>query len=127
MQIPLLLLFCGFSGSISSVLIKGTGPFSRSHDFACLKTNTHSQNKHSLLHNLLIPWADLCVSYLSEGGTRSGGRVRGKGRPVLAISTRCIARINSSALNCPSRSTSARALKTEIYTHNVPTHKHTHL
>lgn len=57
------------------------------------------------------------MCHLREGGTRSWGRVRGSGYPVLAMSTRCMARMNSSARSCPSLSTSARYLDDKIRPH----------
>lgn len=51
------------------------------------------------------------VEYLCEGGTSSFGSVRGNGCPIFAISTRCIAKINSSAFSLPSLSTSANVLQ----------------
>lgn len=50
-------------------------------------------------------------TYLCEGGTSSDGSVSGSGCPIFAMSTRCIARINSSAFSLPSLSTSARVLQ----------------
>ena len=50
-------------------------------------------------------------THRKDGGTSSGGKVRGKGCPALAMSVRCIARMNSSAFSCPSPSMSARVLK----------------
>lgn len=62
------------------------------------------------------------LAYLCEGGTNSAGRVNGSGCPDFAMSTRCMARINSSALSFPSLSTSANVLrKGYIFTVSVST------
>lgn len=51
-----------------------------------------------------------CVMHLKEGGTNSGGSANGSGCPALAISVKCIANMNSSALSCPFPSISASDL-----------------
>ena len=53
---------------------------------------------------------------LYDGGTRSGGSLAGIGCPLFAVSTRYIANTNSSHVNFPSLSTSARFLDTDADT-----------
>lgn len=53
-----------------------------------------------------IFWTDLKV-----GGRKSGGRCGGKGKPDIAMSIKCMARINSSAVSFPSWSMSERFLQ----------------
>lgn len=48
--------------------------------------------------------------YLKVGGMKSGGRIGGRGRPDMAMSIRCMARMNSSAVSLPSWSMSDRFL-----------------
>ena len=45
-----------------------------------------------------------------DGGSSSGGTEGGRGWPSFAISTKCIAKANSSMLSCPSLSKSDRCL-----------------
>lgn len=49
--------------------------------------------------------------YLNVGGRYSGGNTGGSGNPDIAISMRCMAKINSSAVSFPSWSISDRLLE----------------
>lgn len=49
--------------------------------------------------------------YLNVGGRYSGGNTGGSGKPDIAISMRCIAKINSSAVSFPSWSMSDKLLR----------------
>lgn len=53
---------------------------------------------------------DKVFTHLNVGGMKSGGNKGGRGRPDMAMSIKCMARINSSAVNFPSWSISDRFL-----------------
>lgn len=50
------------------------------------------------------------VFHLNVGGMRSGVSKGGRGKPDMAMSIKCMARINSSAVNFPSWSISDKFL-----------------
>ena len=55
-----------------------------------------------------------------DGGSSSGGTEGGSGWPSFAISTKCIAKANSSMLSCPSLSKSDRCLTRTCVVKLVP-------
>lgn len=55
----------------------------------------------------------VAIYYLNEGGIYSGDSIGGNGWPDIAISIKCIAKINSSAVSFPSWSMSERFLLTK--------------
>lgn len=57
-----------------------------------------------------LKWA-AALTYRKVGGIKSGGSTRGRGSPDMAMSIKCMARMNSSAVSFPSWSMSERFLQ----------------